>query len=166
MADLGPRQGVFAVMETRASTDEDRLAGFRQALKDAGLGEPIVLSYRREEGDGWPCRRSAVKHFVPRLKELTPPLGVFCHNDYTAVGVYRSAEALGWTVGRDIFVVGFDDDPICVAMSPELTTVRQPAEAMGARAASLLMERLGGQVSRDEVRREALSVELVRRGSA
>ena len=42
---------------------------------------------------------------------MTPPIGVFCVNDYVAVGIYRTAQKLGWTVGKDIFVVGFDDDP-------------------------------------------------------
>ncbi|MDD5292273.1 MAG: substrate-binding domain-containing protein, partial [Candidatus Omnitrophica bacterium] len=44
----------------------------------------------------------------------------------------------GIKVPDDVSVIGFDDNPICLAGSVALTTVRQPLIEMAAQAASLL----------------------------
>ena len=54
-------------------------------------------------------------------------------------------------------VVGYDDVPIADHPGIGLTTVHQPGVAMGARAAELLLERLGG---RTEAIHEVFAPEL------
>ena len=58
-----------------------------------------------------------------------------------------------------VSVVGFDGVPEGAASDPPLTTIRQPAAAMGRRAVELIVER------GEEVAREVMSVDLVVRGS-
>jgi LacI family transcriptional regulator len=156
-------QYIYVGMETRMSTSESRLKGYREGLAEAGVGEPLFLKFRGV--DEWPQWPAVVSVCRPVFEKIIPPIGVFCENDYVAVGVYRAARELGWVIGKDIFVIGFDDDPICRAMTPDLTTIRQPAEAIGSTAVQLLLERLTGQVSKDQVRNRVLPVELVERES-
>jgi DNA-binding LacI/PurR family transcriptional regulator len=49
---------------------------------------------------------------------------------------------VGLGVPEDVSVVGFDDLPVAVLLTPRLTTVRQPAYDMGFRAASVLFDLL------------------------
>jgi LacI family transcriptional regulator len=55
----------------------------------------------------------------------------------------RELRAHGLEVPKDVSVVGFDDIEVAAFADPPLTTVRQPMEAVGALAASLVI----GQVS-------------------
>jgi DNA-binding LacI/PurR family transcriptional regulator len=63
-------------------------------------------------------------------------------NDFIAVGVIRALFEQGLSVPKDISVTGFDDEPIAKYLVPTLTTVRQDLELQGARAMSLLLEKL------------------------
>ena len=61
-------------------------------------------------------------------------------------------------------VIGFEDSPLARHTDPELTTVRQPVEAMGERYAGELLA-LIGRAGRDLVH-VVLDTELVIRESA
>ncbi len=83
-------------------------------------------------------------------------------NDHNALGILHALQQLGLHVPTDISVTGFDDIPIARFFSPALTTVFQPLELQGERAAQLLLDFLHG-VSRDQIVPERL--ELVIRDS-
>jgi len=51
------------------------------------------------------------------------------------------ANRLHIDIPRDLALVGFDDSPSAQVVWPQLTTVRQPAAAMAAVAAEMLVER-------------------------
>ncbi|SOD75158.1 LacI family transcriptional regulator [Jatrophihabitans sp. GAS493] len=136
----------------------DRLAGYRQAMNDAGL-KPLK------------------KHIVPgdfsveggaaamtRLLRDDPTIdGVFAASDLTALGALSVIAANGRSVPNDISVVGFDDIREADLVNPGLTTVRQPLDAMGQSMARKLLERITGQAAE---RITVLPVSLVPRLSA
>ena len=68
------------------------------------------------------------------------PGAVFCVNDLVAVGLQRSLRRFGGTslLGQ-VAVVGYDDIDIAGELAVPLTSVRQPAQEMGAAAADLLL---------------------------
>lgn len=70
---------------------------------------------------------------------------IFAANDFVALGAMRALRGHGLEIPRDISVVGFDDSPLARHFQPSLTTVRQPIEAQGTRAAALLIARLSDQ---------------------
>jgi len=73
-----------------------------------------------------------------------PPTAVFCASDRMAIGALHTAHRLGFRVPGDLSVVGFDDDDLALAF--ELTTMGQPVEALGADAATALLDAIGGTV--------------------
>jgi DNA-binding LacI/PurR family transcriptional regulator len=88
---------------------------------------------------------------------------IICASDPLALGAIRAIRRLGHRVPEDISVVGFDDSAFMMCTDPPLTTVRQPIEAMGRAAVSILVGRIEGTVSAPE---ELLfEPELVVRGS-
>jgi DNA-binding LacI/PurR family transcriptional regulator len=71
-----------------------------------------------------------------------PFTALFAANDLMAAGAIRELHAHGLSVPDDVSVVGFDDAPLAQMISPALTTVRQPMQAMSEAAVSLLLARV------------------------
>ncbi|GGO82824.1 LacI family transcriptional regulator [Wenjunlia tyrosinilytica] len=84
-----------------------------------------------------------------------------CDDDILAAGACKAARRLGLSVPGDVSVTGFDDLSLATALDPELTTVRLPAQELGARGMSALLALLEARPL-DEPR---LPVHLVSRGS-
>ena len=70
--------------------------------------------------------------------------GIVCGSDLMALGAIRAARSRGLAVPADVSVVGFDDSPLIAFTDPPLTTVRQPALAMGEAAVDTLVAEIGG----------------------
>jgi DNA-binding LacI/PurR family transcriptional regulator len=89
--------------------------------------------------------------------------GIICGSDPLALGAIRAARRAGLAVPGDVSVVGYDDSAFMNCTEPPLTTVRQPIEAMGRAAVTLLVNQMeGANVAADELLFEP---ELVVRGS-
>ncbi|MGP1614424.1 MAG: substrate-binding domain-containing protein, partial [Pollutimonas bauzanensis] len=76
------------------------------------------------------------------LLERNNPDSIFCVNDIIAIGALDGARALDAAIPGDLWVVGYDDIPMCAWRSIGLTTVRVPIEAMVDAAVGRLCERL------------------------
>lgn len=71
-----------------------------------------------------------------------PPTAVLCAADCYAIAFHHAARDCGLALPRDLSLVGIDDVAGCTALRPQLTSVRQPLEAIGAEAVRLLLRRL------------------------
>ncbi len=72
---------------------------------------------------------------IEELLDRNEPFdALVCANDNTALAAYKVFARRGITVGRDIFIVGFDDEPYAVSIEPPLTTVKANATDLGYRA--------------------------------
>lgn len=143
-----------------ATTTEERLAGYRQALEEAGIhfSEDLVVwgGYRVEGG-----RRATAK-----LLSLTPPpTAIFSTNNLMTVGVLQELFHRRVVIPQEMAVVGFDDLEWAEMVHPPLTAVAQRPYEIGHKAVELLLSRLGGEedLSSREVR---VPVELRVRESA
>lgn len=101
---------------------------------------------------------------VWRLLQDDPEIdALFCASDLMAIGACRAIEDLGKTVGKDIYVVGFDDIPIAKYLYGGLTTVRQDFYRMGYIAGQAIYDKIEGT---DKAHTDDVMYELVVRGSA
>lgn len=103
-----------------------RLAGYRQALKDAKIRYEASLVVPGEFSF-----ESGVRAARRLLDRAEPPTAIFAANDDMAAGVISAAHERGLGVPGDLSVCGFDDIPLAHQISPPLTTVQQPTRAMG-----------------------------------
>ncbi|GAA2381692.1 LacI family DNA-binding transcriptional regulator [Nonomuraea africana] len=142
--------------ERYVSPSQQRLAGFRTALAEAGhpLGDGDV----RLADHGVAQARAAAREL---LSTRDRPPAVFAADDVLAAGALRAARDLGLAVPGELAVVGFDDGDLAEAL--DLTTVRQPLEESGRTAMELLLRRLDQPGS---VREVALGVRLIPRGTS
>jgi len=136
LLDLGHRRIAYA--GSRESPAQGWDLERRQALEDA-LKADRDVSYRiwnlnRDGSDGPEVARRL-------LTSKLAPTAVVTASDHEAVHIYRAAAELGLRVPHDISVVGFADLDFAATMTPPLTTVRQRATEIGARAAALVLDR-------------------------
>jgi len=89
---------------------------------------------------------------------------VFCASDECALGFIGHVTHAGLTVPDDVSVVGFDDVELAEHFMPSLTTIHQPRERIGKRAAEMLIRLMRGQDASPSDA-ETLPVTLVIRGS-
>lgn len=117
-------------------TLERRSAGYRTALLEAGL----TVDYRLYEA----CQlnpASGAEACQRLLQRDLPFTAIFCANDEIAIGVMKALKDAGKSVPEDVSVIGFDDITLVEHLTPALTTVRVPKEAMGAMAMKCLQAR-------------------------
>ena len=93
----------------------------------------------------------------------TPHLAVFCGNAVITLRVAAAVARLGWQLGRDVALIGFDETEWAPLVGPGLSTLAQPTDDLGRLAAQCLLERLQGLVMAP--RQILLPAELVVRGS-
>jgi LacI family transcriptional regulator len=74
------------------------------------------------------------------IKRKRPFTALIAFDDVTAFGAIRALAKAGLRVPENCSVVGFDDVAASSLYTPPLTTVRQPMEAMGAAAASIVVD--------------------------
>ena len=116
---------------------EERLGGYRDALRNAGMPlreELIIRSDFRQEG-GYAA--------MTRLLDMPkPPRAVVVANNLMTLGALQAIGERQVRIPDDLALVGFDDMPWASFLRPPLTTVAQSAEELGQVAAQLLLDRL------------------------
>lgn len=118
----------------------DRLAGYRQALEEAGESPAPSLVVESDYTE--PGGAAALDQLLVTRPQVR---GVFAANDLMAFGAMRALARAGRAVPDDVAVVGFDDIPASAHTTPPLTTIRQPLYDMGANAARGLLAALNGR---------------------
>jgi DNA-binding LacI/PurR family transcriptional regulator len=137
----------------------DRLNGYRDALGDASIDADPTLEtigdFTQESG----------QLAMTRLLATRPDIdAVFAASDLMAAGALSALAAAGRRVPGDVAVIGFDDSPVALSTAPQLTSVRQPIEAMGREVARLLVDAV--EAADLVPRRVILATELIRRASS
>lgn len=133
-----------------------RYNGYAGALGGARIGiDPnlVVLGdFTRQSG------QEAAAHLFRQN-----PTAIFASNDDMALGVIEAAQSQGIAIPGDISLVGFDDNSEARMAVPALTTVRQPLDRMGTRAAELVLEHSHHAIPTNAI--EEVSFDIIARDS-
>ncbi|TMB24410.1 MAG: LacI family DNA-binding transcriptional regulator [Deltaproteobacteria bacterium] len=117
---------------------EQRIEGWRSALRAAGAAEPPLF-----RGD-WSARSGydVGEHLLAEAGVTA----VFAANDQMALGLLRRLHEAGRETPGEISVVGFDDIPEAAYFTPPLTTVRQDFAEVGRSCLHLLLAQIDSRV--------------------
>lgn len=137
LTGLGHRRIAAVMGPAESPLTRDRLKGFRQGLRAAGLTGDQAM-----EISGDFSIRSGAEAGRRILSLKRRPTAVFCFNDEMALGVMHQLLSAGVTVPQQISVAGFDDIEFARFATPPLTTMAQPMQQMGAAAMMSLIELL------------------------
>jgi LacI family transcriptional regulator len=139
LIDLGHRRIAHIAGPSDHPDANERREGFFRAHREARLHvDPRLMvdgDYLEEGG------LLAVRRLLKTKLRFT---AIFCANDQTLWGARLALHEHGLEVPRDVSLVGFDDMPQCMYMTPPVTTVRQPIYDMGHAAACAVLRALQG----------------------
>jgi DNA-binding LacI/PurR family transcriptional regulator len=153
---LGHKRIAFLTGRLVAPWAQERLEGYRRALREAGLDvdDRLVFTAGSTIEDG-------AKAGLQILNEHCDATAVQAVNDLVAVGCANAFLHQGMNIPQDISVVGFGNILISEHFRVPLTTVRQPKFRLGVAAAETMFKML----RRDRVESRRLPAELVVRES-
>jgi LacI family transcriptional regulator, gluconate utilization system Gnt-I transcriptional repressor len=158
LLERGRRRSAFAAAQLDPRTLQ-RLEGWRQAMREAGLYAPTL-----EWLNPAPSSIGLGGVMFEQIMGQVPPVdAVFFCNDDLAQGALLAALRLGIPVPQRVAVAGFNDLTGSDQMLPTLTTVRTPRAEIGTAAAEMLLARMRGEPVRTPC--VHLGFELVVRGS-
>jgi LacI family transcriptional regulator len=118
-----------------------RARGYESAMRRHGLGRHVDVvrtAWTREGGS------TAAAVFLERG---ALPTAIHAGADVSAVGLLGALWDRGIDVPGAVSVAGYDNSPIGMLAPIALTSIDQSAGDLGARAARLLLERMGGRTS-------------------
>jgi LacI family transcriptional regulator len=115
---------------------KNRKLGYEKALEDSvGNFNSIVIEGGMHESNGY-------EHIDKMLEMGIDNCAIFAVNDPVAVGAVKRLKELGIKIPQQVGIVGFSNNPITEMISPQLTTVEQPAFEMGKKSAEILIHEI------------------------
>ena len=157
LIEKGHTKMAFLNNELKIPATSSREHGYLHALKDHGIefsGDYLIpVRIRRAE-----VYRAATE-LLQRKDRLT---AILCYNDRCAVSVYAAVADMSLRVGKDVSVVGFDNQTVISEfVYPGLTTMQLPHYDMG----KMAMQYLFSYQDTDQIEKKMLALTLVERSS-
>lgn len=119
-----------------------RRTGYEEALREAGRPVDEGLIAASDERPFAFSEEGGYRAMQELLGHDPVPDAVFAASDMQALGALRAVREASLEVPDDLAIVGFDD--VELSRCAGLTTLRQPALAMGARATESLLRQIEG----------------------
>lgn len=113
-----------------------RLRAYKSALEKYGI--PVRNEYISL------CQANSSSGYEQACRIISlpkRPTAIHCFNTYTATGVYLAIRNNKLSIPGDISLSSFDDAAIATVLTPTLTVVSQPMEAIAKTAVQLVLER-------------------------
>jgi len=140
LLDLGHRRIAHITGHLNLESAQVRLQTYRECMAAANLEAPE--EYQRQ---GYYSPESGADQMRRLLTLPHPPTALFAANDEIAVGAIETAREMGVEIPRCLSIVAVDDRPVASLITPALTTLHQPFDAVGREAARRLVAAIQGQ---------------------
>ena len=149
--ELGHKRAL-CISDNQICVDLERFQGFQEGFGKENTDFILI-----------PMQKNERHHFyTEHLEKIREYSAVFAVSDYYAIDFMQFMQERGIRVPEDISIAGFDDNPICEQVVPNLTSVRQDA---GERARTALMMLSALKQGRQKEAKKELPVTLVKRTS-
>ena len=136
---------------------KERFEGYMSALSSNGISfKEEYIIYGQYDSETAYIR---TKELLTQEKNIT---AIFCISDIMAIGAAKAVVDVGYQLGKDISLIGFDGMDIAKYYEPSITTVKQPKVEMGNLSVELLLGLLSKQKKNQHI---TLTAELVQGGS-
>lgn len=149
LVEQGCRHIAYLTISDSLSISKNRLNGCRQALTAHRLNfrdNDLVMCTNSDTEN-----RDILKQLLQRKDR---PDGLIASVEKLTAGVYLACRELKMAIPRDVKVISFSNQSTAPILNPSLTTITQPAFAMGKAAASALftyLKRNGQQLKPETI---------------
>lgn len=156
---LGHRRIAVLTGIAELATSRDRLAGYLEAHRDAGLDvDPDMLLKGDYE------QSLAAQSVAAAMRSVNPPTALLSISNMMTLGALHALHDLGLAAPADLSIVGIDDFDFAELLAPPLTVVRVPLAPMAERAIEIMLDLIAGR-RRASSQTDLFFPELVIRGS-
>ncbi len=139
---------------------KNRKEGYCSALKENKLLCDDRLVVKCDTRESVFAKADDIIRLAPEID------GIFAVNDSTAIAAMQVLQRNGYSIPKDIAVVGFGDGPNANIAYPPLTTVEQKGYDIGQAAMRLLIGHIENTVEDEEYETKIFTPELVERSSS
>jgi len=145
------------------SISQERLAGYRAALKEANMPlKENMIAYCDHGGMIYSEVESAMKML---LKQRVKPDAIFAGSDKITTGCLRFMKQKNIRTPQDLALIGFSNTDLTELLNPPLSVIKQPAFEMGQASASLLLSLIESKRPQTKFETRSQSTELLIRKS-
>ena len=137
LLQLGHRDIAMIAGRTGISSSDERLAGVREALADAGLSLAPELTITHHQSEMLGLR--AVQDLMSRSRR---PTAIVTINAAQTRGAVRALRAMEFDVPKDVSLISFDSFHFSAGFDPEITSLSQDIGGISRAAARMLIERV------------------------
>ncbi len=123
--------------------DDEKFFGFRENLVENNVSKKAIMVIGNQDWYFNTIEQGAMilRNYIQNKLKHTKT-GLFCVNDIYAANAICAAHECGIKIGRDLFIVGFDNTMLCEILYPKLTSIRQPLKEIADYSFSILLRRL------------------------
>lgn len=158
MVKKGRKKVAFITSSSNINVCDDRFNGYKDALKKYHIpvDENLIIASGFEIITGAKAAKKLMSY-------QTKPDGILAINDRVAMGAIKFLKKSGYRIPQEISVIGFDNDPMGLAVEPELTTCNQPIEKLARTSFNAIIE----QIEKRDTNRKAFVINgnIIRRNS-
>lgn len=140
----GHRRFAILAGDPKLVTPTHRALGFKDKLELTGIEVEQTLygAFSREGG-----YLAMSDYLTAREKQkISGQVCIFCVSDVMALGALHAIRERGLRVPEDIALVGFDDIPTLVDVTPSVSTARLPLEEIGRMAGEMVLGESGAKL--------------------
>ena len=133
LLECGCKNVVCVKGPQKISSAKSRYEGYRDVCKEQGIVEQVIdCDYDFYKG-------LAMTEIL--LQKYPKVDGIIACNDMVAISIYKVLHKKNISVPEQIQLIGFDGIYLSDLLTPELTTVAQPIEEIGRKAAELIIHK-------------------------
>lgn len=140
LVSLGHQRIAYIGASPGLKFQADRFAGYLDGLAKAGFAHDDNLVV---EGDLTP--EGGYLAAITLFNQHVRPTAIACVDDMTAIGVLHAAREVGFQVGHDLAVTGYDGIEGFEHTQPPLTTINQPIYTIARHLVKILTRHLKGE---------------------
>ena len=155
LLELGLRNIVVISKIDWSSVGKLRVQGYIKALKEAGCTVDNRLIVRVEEKDD-------IEILLKLVLDYKKIDAIIALDEMTAVEVLQMLKGTKYRVPEDISLIGFTNGKLSKYVSPALTTINQHGSYIGETAATMLINRIEGEIKNDFITKQVATNLIVR----
>jgi LacI family transcriptional regulator len=127
----------FLMLSKELSITKERLRGYEDAIKAAGLDSDSAVSLTCEQDE-----ESNIELIREMLQGPDRPDGILASVEKLALATYHAVKRTDLRIPKDLKIISFSNMKIASLLNPSLTTITQPAFTIGEECAKLLIKKL------------------------
>ncbi|MCE5300879.1 MAG: LacI family transcriptional regulator [Spirochaetia bacterium] len=144
LLETGHKKVAYVSGPSRRYSFKQRYEGYVRAHREKGLTpDPALAVFNEKEEEGFEWTGKI-------LDGPARPDGIFACNDVTAILTINMLKGKGIEVPEDISIIGFDNIELSEHFIPSISTIDINKEAMGIKAAEILMDIISTKKNRVE----------------